>query len=197
MPGNYEAPSQFEVLKRFYHPLVHLNSFLADNVMEELHGGVMAFNFLQLVIEMLFTEPLEDLLHVMVMFGQVPEVDEYIVDEDNYNVVEKLPEHLNHESCSIGMFHHLEGPRKQEGPWNSQRQIEGVLTSSSKTSRKPGIHGCKCSSQRQQVSKTTSRFIGWLMEADHMEQCQLVDQKIRQRQEHAYKSELIGVSKCG
>ncbi len=51
---------------------------------------------------MVLAEPLKDLLNVVVMVGQVPGVDENIIDVDNHKVVEELPEHLVHEFLEDG-----------------------------------------------------------------------------------------------
>ncbi len=83
-------------------PLVHLNSLLANDVAEELHSGAMEFALLQLEVQMVLAEPLKDLLNVVAMVGQVPGVDEYIIDVDNHEVVEELPEHLVHKSLEDG-----------------------------------------------------------------------------------------------
>ncbi len=42
---------------------------------------------------MVLAEPLKNMV---VMVGQVPGVDEYIIDVENHEVVEELPEHLIH-----------------------------------------------------------------------------------------------------
>lgn len=47
---------------------------------------------------MVFSQLLKDLLHVVVMFGQVLGVEEDVVDVDNDESVEKLLEHLINES---------------------------------------------------------------------------------------------------
>ncbi len=56
----------------------------------------MELALLQLEIEMVMVEFLEDLLDVEAMFGQVPGVDEDIVDVDDDESLKELPEHLIH-----------------------------------------------------------------------------------------------------
>ncbi len=73
-----------------YFPLVHLDSILADDVPEELHRGVMELTFLQLEVEVMLSEPLEDLLHMVAMFGQVPGVYEDVVDVHYDETMEEL-----------------------------------------------------------------------------------------------------------
>ncbi len=51
---------------------------------------------------MVLTETLKDLLNVLAMVGQVPGVDEYIIDVDNHEGMEELPEHLVHEFLEDG-----------------------------------------------------------------------------------------------
>ncbi len=57
---------------------------------EELHSGVMEFALLQLEVQRVLMEPLKDLCNMVAMAGQVPGVDEYIIDVDSYEGVEKL-----------------------------------------------------------------------------------------------------------
>ncbi len=83
-------------------PLVHLNSLLANDVAEELHCGPMELALLQTEVQMVLAEPLKDLLNVVAMVSQVPGVDENIIDVDNHEVVEELPEHLVHEFLEDG-----------------------------------------------------------------------------------------------
>ncbi len=45
---------------------------------------------------MLLAEPLKDLRNVVAMVNQVLEVDQYIINVDNDEGVEELPEHLVH-----------------------------------------------------------------------------------------------------
>ncbi len=52
---------------------------------------------------MVLMEPLKDLLNVVAMGGQVPGVDEYIIDIDNYEGMEELPEYLVHEFLEDGL----------------------------------------------------------------------------------------------
>ncbi len=79
-------------------PLVHLNPILADDVPEELHRGALEFTFFQLEVEAVLSEPLEDLRHVVAMFGQVPGVYEDVVDVHDNKPMEELPEHLIHKA---------------------------------------------------------------------------------------------------
>ncbi len=62
----------------------------------------MELTFLQLQIEMVNSEPLKDLHHVVAMFGQVPGVYKDVVDVDNHELMEELPEHLVHEALEDG-----------------------------------------------------------------------------------------------
>ncbi len=61
----------------------------------------MELTFLHLKVEVVLSEPLEDLCHVMAMFGQVPGVYEDVVNV-HYNEMEELPEHLIHEALEDG-----------------------------------------------------------------------------------------------
>ncbi|XP_016397843.1 netrin receptor DCC-like, partial [Sinocyclocheilus rhinocerous] len=81
---------------------VHLNSLLANNVPKELHSGAMELALLQLQVEVVLAKLPEDMLHVTAMVGQVPGVDEYIIDVDDYKVIEELPEHLVHKPLEDG-----------------------------------------------------------------------------------------------
>ncbi len=83
-------------------PLVHLNTILADDVPEELHRGAMELTFLQFKVEVVLSEPLEDLRHVVAMFGQVPGVYEDVVDVHYNETMEELPENLIHEALEGG-----------------------------------------------------------------------------------------------
>ncbi len=51
---------------------------------------------------MVLAEPLKDLLNMVAMVGQVPGVDEYIIDVDNHEGMEELPEQLVHEILEDG-----------------------------------------------------------------------------------------------
>ncbi len=55
----------------------------------------MEITLLQLEVQMVLTKPLENLLHVMVMVGQVPGVYEYIID---VKIHELMEEHLVHKT---------------------------------------------------------------------------------------------------
>ncbi len=83
-------------------PLVHTNPILANDVTEELHRGAMELTFLHLKVEVVLSEPLEVLRHVMAMFGQVPGVYEDVVNVHYNEMMEKLPEHLIHEALEDG-----------------------------------------------------------------------------------------------
>ncbi len=56
----------------------------------------MEFTFLQFEVETVLSEPLEDLHHMVAMFGQVPRVYEDVIDVHANELVEKLPELLLH-----------------------------------------------------------------------------------------------------
>lgn len=79
-------------MDRVHLPLVHLDTLLVDDVPQELDRWCVELSLLQLEIEVVFSQLLEDLCHVVAMFGQVPGVDQDIVEE----VLEALPEHLIH-----------------------------------------------------------------------------------------------------
>lgn len=93
-------------------PLVHLYTSLVDDISKELDGWHVELAFLQLEIELVFSQLLEDLRHVLAMFGQVPGVDQD-VDVDDDEAVEVLPEHLIHIPLEYGggvgqaIQHHL------------------------------------------------------------------------------------------
>ncbi len=57
---------------------------------------------LQLEVQKVLAEPLKDLRYMVAMVGQVPGVDEYIIDVDNDEGVEELSEHLVHEFLEDG-----------------------------------------------------------------------------------------------
>lgn len=78
--------------------IVHLHSLKRDDVPEELDGSSVELAFLQLEVKVVFYQLLKDQLHVVTMLSRVPGVDEDVVDIDNDESVEKLPEHLIHES---------------------------------------------------------------------------------------------------
>lgn len=73
-------------------PLVHLHAIPGGYVSKEVDGVTM-----ELEIEMVFSQFLEDLCHVMPILGQVLGVDEYVVDVDDDEVMQKLLDHLVHE----------------------------------------------------------------------------------------------------
>ncbi len=56
----------------------------------------MEFTFLQFEVETVLSELLEDLRHVVTMFGQVPGVYEDVIDVHANEPMEELPEHLIH-----------------------------------------------------------------------------------------------------
>ncbi len=62
----------------------------------------MELALLQLEIEMVMAELLEDLLDVEAMFSQVPGVNENVVDVDDDESLEELPEHLIHIALEDG-----------------------------------------------------------------------------------------------
>ncbi len=64
---------------------------MTDEVTEELHSGAMELALLQLEVQMVLAEPLKDLRNMLAMVGQVPGVDEYIIDVDNEEGVEEFP----------------------------------------------------------------------------------------------------------
>ncbi len=74
-----------------------MDTFGTNVVSEELYCGAMELTFLQLQIEMVFSELLGDLQNVVAMFGQVPGVYED-VNIDNHELMEELLEHLVHET---------------------------------------------------------------------------------------------------
>ncbi len=69
---------------------------------EELHSGVMEFALLQLEVQRVLMEPLKDLCNMVAMTGQVPGVDEYIIDVDSYEGVEKLIHEFLEDGGGIG-----------------------------------------------------------------------------------------------
>ncbi len=83
-------------------PLVHLDPIHTEVVAEELDRGAVEFTLLELQVEVVFPELPEDLRHVMVIFGQVPGVDQNIVNVHDDKPVEELPEHLIHKSLEDG-----------------------------------------------------------------------------------------------
>lgn len=78
-------------------PLVHLDTFWADDIAKELHGGTVELGFLKFQIEVVLPELLEDLRYVVAMFGQVPGVYKDVINVDNHEAMQELPEHLVHE----------------------------------------------------------------------------------------------------
>ncbi len=69
---------------------------MATDVPKELHSGAMEFTFLQFEVETVLSELLEDLRHVVTMFGQVPGVYEDVIDVLANEPIEELPKHLIH-----------------------------------------------------------------------------------------------------
>lgn len=83
-------------------PLVHLHSIFGDNVFEEVVGVAVELTIFQLEVEMEFPQFMEDLFHMVVMFGQVPGVNDYVVDVDDDEMMEELLEHLFHKGLEYG-----------------------------------------------------------------------------------------------
>ncbi len=78
--------------------IIHLYSLGRDDIPEELDGGSVELALLQLEVKMVFSQFLKDLLHVAAMFSLVLGVDEDIINIDDDELMEELPEHLIHES---------------------------------------------------------------------------------------------------
>ncbi len=78
--------------------IIHLYSLGRDDIPEELDGGSVELALLQLEVKMVFSQFLKDLLHVAAMFSLVLGVDEDIINIDDEELMEELPEHLIHES---------------------------------------------------------------------------------------------------
>ncbi len=76
-------------------PLVHLDAIGTKDISEEL-------TLLELQVEMVFPELFQDLRDVVAMFGQVPGVNQDVVDVHYDKSVEKLPEHLVHKPLEDG-----------------------------------------------------------------------------------------------
>lgn len=73
----------------------------SDDISDEVNGVSVEFAFFNLQVEVVVVkEVLEDLRHVVTMFGQVPGEDQ-IVDVDDTEMVEELPEHLVHKPLKI------------------------------------------------------------------------------------------------
>ncbi len=75
-----------EVVTPECYSLVHLDTFGADIVAEELYSGAM------------------DLRHMVAMFDQVPGVYKDVVDVDDHELMEELPEYLVHEALVDGRW---------------------------------------------------------------------------------------------
>ncbi len=78
--------------------IIHLYSLGRDDIPEELDGGSVELALLQFEVKMVFSQFLKDLLHVVAMFSLVLGVDEDIINIDDDELMEELPEHLIHES---------------------------------------------------------------------------------------------------
>ncbi len=77
--------------------LVHLDAICTEDVSKELHRGAVELTLLKLQVEMVFPEMLQDLLDVVVMFGQVLGVNQDVIDVKYDGAMKELPEHLVHE----------------------------------------------------------------------------------------------------
>ena len=82
--------------------LVHLDTSLVDDISKELYRWRVELALLQLDIEVVFSQLLQDLHQVLAMFGQVPGVDQDVVDVDDDEASEVLPEHLIHIAQEYG-----------------------------------------------------------------------------------------------
>lgn len=78
--------------------IVHLDALRGDDVPEDLDFATVELVFLQLEVQMVLPQLPKDLLHVVVMFGQVPGVDEDVIYVDD----NELPKHLIHETLEDG-----------------------------------------------------------------------------------------------
>ncbi len=83
-------------------PLVHLDAIGTEDVPEELHHGAVELTLLELQVEMVFLELFQDPRDMVAMFGQLPEVNQDVVDVHYDKSVEKLPEHLVHKPLEDG-----------------------------------------------------------------------------------------------
>lgn len=68
------------VLKCFYLPLDHQDADLTDDITEEVDGVLMEFTLFKFQAELELTELMQDLLHVVAKFGQVPGVYQDIIN---------------------------------------------------------------------------------------------------------------------
>ncbi len=70
---------------------IHLHPLGRDDIPEELDGGLVELALLQLEVKMVLSQFMKHLLHVAAMFGQI------VVNIDDDEPMEELPEHLIHE----------------------------------------------------------------------------------------------------
>ncbi len=78
-------------------PLVHLDAICTEDVSEELHRGAEELTFLELQTEMVFPDLFQDLRDVVAMFGQVPGVNQNVINVNCDDAMKELPENLVHE----------------------------------------------------------------------------------------------------
>ncbi len=83
-------------------PLVHLDAICTEDVTEELYREVVELTLLELQVEVVSPELFQDLRDVVAMFGQVPGVNQDVVDVNYDKSVEELPEHFVHEPLEDG-----------------------------------------------------------------------------------------------
>ncbi len=57
-------------------PLVHLDAIITEDILKELHRGMMELTLLEIQVEVVFPEFFQDLRDVVAMFGQVPGVNQ-------------------------------------------------------------------------------------------------------------------------
>ncbi len=61
-------------------PLVHLDAIGTEDVPEELHSGVVELILLEVQVEVVLPKLFQDLRDMVAMFGQVPGVNQDVVD---------------------------------------------------------------------------------------------------------------------
>lgn len=71
---------------------------LTVNITEEENSLAVELTLFQLQVQLVFPELLEDMHHVLAMSIQILGVDQDVVDADDDEVMEELPEHLIPES---------------------------------------------------------------------------------------------------
>lgn len=77
-----------------------MNDVSVDDIAKELNSVTVELTILELEVQMVFPKFLEDLHHMVVMFGLVLGIDVIIIDDDK--MIEEFLEHLVRESLEDG-----------------------------------------------------------------------------------------------